>query len=438
MNSSHSCAVSKPMWSLALTVALLPIMLLFAGVAFTSTQDRSLGDTMTQTDTSSGGAATKVFAYIAGSMAIVLVAREYQVLFDMLLRSRLVLLLIVLSALSTFWSQDPLMTLRCVFWLVLSILLVYWLSVRLSVDQQMQLLMLTGLVAASISILVVALVPRVGLDTSHGNAWQGVFLSKNHMGRIMLFLLTPAIHYRPRGSGSEWIRGAYVALMLFMIAMSGSRSAWLFTMAYLLFAGILRFIGLVSKRDKYLTIASMTAILAGVGVVTMAYLQPILELFGRDASFSGRTTIWKVLLLSIEKRPLLGYGYQAFWAGPRSEGMHAMIRIFGMMHFLTSYAHGGFVSVVLEEGVIGLAVTVALIATGVRNALSCLVHTKDRSYTNWYIGVLFLTVIYNVDEVTIGMPRYLPWMMCILALVGLAAESESSKRKPEMAAQSGP
>jgi O-antigen ligase len=116
--------------------------------------------------------------------------------------------------------------------------------------------------------------------------------------------------------------------------------------------------------------------------------------------------------------------------------MHAMIRIFGMMHFLTSYAHGGFISVVLEEGVIGLVLIVALIATGVRNALSCLVHTKDRPHTNWYIGILFLTVIYNIDEVTIGMPRYLPWMMCILALIGLAAESAPSKHTHGIAALS--
>lgn len=433
VNSVHSCAFTKPMWSLAITAVLLPIMLLFAGAAFTSTQERSLGDTIGQTDTSSGGAATKLFAYVTGTMVIVLVAREFHVLLNKLLKSRLVLSVLLLSALSTIWSQDPLLTLRCVFWLLLSILFVYWLTVSLSVDQQMQLLMLTGFAAASMSILVVVLVPRVGLDAAHGNAWQGVFLSKNHMGRIMLFLLTPAIHYRSRGSNQEWIRGAYVVLILFMIAMSGSASAWLFTIAYLLFAGVLRQIGRVSKRDRYVSIVSVSAVFAVFGAVTVAYLQPILGLFGRDATLTGRTTIWKVLLLSIEKRPLLGYGYQAFWAGPRSEGMHAMIRIFGTMHFLTSYAHGGFISVVLEEGVVGLAVIALLMATGVRDAVSCLVNARDRSYTNWYIGILFLTVIYNLDEVTIEMPRYLPWMMCILALTALSAESASARRKPEMA-----
>ena len=40
----------------------------------------------------------------------------------------------------------------------------------------------------------------------------------------------------------------------------------------------------------------------------------IFELLGRDPSFTGRTLFWPYVIDDIFKRPLLGWGYVAFWS----------------------------------------------------------------------------------------------------------------------------
>jgi O-antigen ligase len=162
----------------------------------------------------------------------------------------------------------------------------------------------------------------------------------------------------------------------------------------------------------------------GVSVLIAANADSILSLLGRDLSLTGRTTIWNILMISIQKRPLLGYGYQAFWPGATSEGMNAIIAEYGMMHFLGAYAHSGYLSVLLEEGFVGLVLTVLLLCQGIRDALVCLRDSQTLNETYWYSAIVFITVVYNIDEVTLLLPTYLPWMLCLLAVSALSAKSK--------------
>ena len=121
--------------------------------------------------------------------------------------------------------------------------------------------------------------------------------------------------------------------MFFLIGMTQSKSAWIFTLLYLFLVVLLNRLGRVSTRDKYIALGLTILVISAVSFLVLTNLDSILLLFGRDASLTGRTTIWKVLLISVTKRPWLGFGYQAFWAGTTSEGMNAFMGTYYMMHF---------------------------------------------------------------------------------------------------------
>ena len=42
-------------------------------------------------------------------------------------------------------------------------------------------------------------------------------------------------------------------------------------------------------------------------------------------------------------------------------------------------------------------------------------------YVDWCIGIVFLTVVYNLDERTLMATQYLPWILYIVACAGLRA-----------------
>jgi O-antigen ligase len=78
------------------------------------------------------------------------------------------------------------------------------------------------------------------------------------------------------------------------------------------------------------------------------YLSSASEALGRDETFTGRTWIWEAVIPEFKHMPWLGHGFQSFW----TTEWRAMV--FGM-----PYAHNGYLDILLELGVVGLALYTA-------------------------------------------------------------------------------
>jgi exopolysaccharide production protein ExoQ len=102
-----------------------------------------------------------------------------------------------------------------------------------------------------------------------------------------------------------------------------------------------------------------------------------------------------------------------------SEGTNAFARVYSLMHFTMSYSHSGYIDVVLQLGLVGLGIIVF-----------CLIRMMLRSYgvflrgwsaeAEWATGVLLITILYNIDEVTFIQQGGLNWMIFVLASISLA------------------
>jgi exopolysaccharide production protein ExoQ len=84
------------------------------------------------------------------------------------------------------------------------------------------------------------------------------------------------------------------------------------------------------------------------------------QVVGRDATLSGRTQIWDIVL-SQHTNPLLGAGYETFWMGPRLERIWAG----GQGHLNES--HNAFLEVYLNLGYLGLALVLWFVVAFYRN-----------------------------------------------------------------------
>jgi len=342
------------------------------------------------------------------------------ILFLLLRRPRLVVrgvaavpwtaLLALLAVASSAWSLDPLLTLRRSVPFALAGLFGVYFAGRFSQSRQLAILRLALAGVAIASVAVALLLPAIGLDHSPGHAadWQGVFTQKNACGRMMV-LATAAVLF---GERLPIGRVASLALFAFVLFMSGSRGAWIIEAALVLLWLLVRFARGRGPRVR-LTLA-VAAPVATFGLAALALLEyPRLALlFGRDPTLSGRTAIWIQVLRSIAQRPLLGYGYDAYWRGMQGPSLE----IASAVHFVVVHAHNGFLEIALELGAAGL---VLLLLAGLRAArqLWPLWIRGPIDRIAFPLALLFLIGLYDLDENTLLLYNGLFWILCVATLV---------------------
>jgi O-antigen ligase len=124
---------------------------------------------------------------------------------------------------------------------------------------------------------------------------------------------------------------------------------------------------------------------------------------------------------SIVKRPLLGYGYQAFWLGLEGESYRVILAVSWML----AQAQNGFLDIMLENGLAGLAIVLLVFGFAFRDGVVCLLRSRDREQlraVEWYLIIVILTLIYNLDESFLFDPKHLGSMIFLLACIGLKIE----------------
>jgi O-antigen ligase len=400
-------------------VLLLPL-LYNSGVVLDSSQDHPIGDLMSANTTGPWAVFDKSYKFLFALIVLWLLVSRWRAILAIGRRQLWLVMMVCLALASTVWSQDAGITASRAAWFAVDTCFILWFAGRFEWGDQMRLLMLTGTIGAVLSIVAVIAMPSRGLDAMHDGAWQGVFYSKNHLARAMLFMLLPAFHLgMPKRAISALLRFGYIALLLFVIVMSQSKTAIILASFYCVYWSCLRIVTRFNALAR-IGLAALGILCLGVAaVLILPNLDALLRIFGSDSSLTGRTTIWAALVISVMKHMSLGYGYQAFWISGASEGTDAFARVYSLMHFTMSYSHSGYLDVLLQLGLVGLSVIVL-----------CLVRMTLRSWNlfqrawsaeaAWATGVLVITILYNIDEVTFIQQGGLNWMIFVLASISLA------------------
>jgi exopolysaccharide production protein ExoQ len=244
-------------------------------------------------------------------------------------------------------------------------------------------------------------------------AWQGVFSNRSGAAKCMVFLLSPALTLR-RGS-FRYRHVIYIALMSLMIFMAHAMTARVVLLAYVLFMVLIRLFTSFGRRSAPL----ICSLLVAAAAVTVFFSLPLLPLLlhgmNRSATLTGRTGIWAVVVTSIAKRPLLGYGFYAFWQGLKGESASLIVR----SNWVFGYAHNGILEIWLQLGLLGVAMFLVTLLQAIRDAWFCLRNGCPPG-VEWYIGIIALTIMYNIDESTVLWPIELLSILYLVACCGLS------------------
>lgn len=330
-------------------------------------------------------------------------------------RMRLMMVLAVLTIVSALWSQDPVRSLSNGTFYLLDTLFALCLVVSYSIEELMELCMMAGAVAGVLSLALVVTLPSVGMAgyTRAPGAWRGLFQDRNTCAMFSVFFLSPALSFGRLGF--TYKRFAYVALMALLVLKAEAVTALLVLVAYVTFLVVLRAFRRLGPRTGVAFAMILTPPFLIGGVLLALHSGDLLQLLGRDPTLTGRTEIWAVLFRSIAKRPLLGYGFYAFWLGLAGESANEIINA----NWVFGYAHNGALEVVLQLGLIGLLLFLAMFSCAVADAWTC--WRRDRSPgVEWMISLLALTVFYNISEETIVWPNDILTILLLCACAGLS------------------
>jgi O-antigen ligase len=166
-------------------------------------------------------------------------------------------------------------------------------------------------------------------------------------------------------------KGLLVALLVFgagLLLLSKSRTALAaLTLSVLALRGLRPSGRFVAAGLSLLWLAgalALTGLLAGLDVGEEALALLSLGRAEHVGTLTGRTELWPELLPYIQKRPLLGYGYGAFWDEAHIEDVSSTV------YWGLSSAHSVYVDAVLGLGLVGgAALALAALAGLARSAI---------------------------------------------------------------------
>lgn len=184
------------------------------------------------------------------------------------------------------------------------------------------------------------------------SAWQAWFRSKNQMGRSVL------VAYLVFLTLDKTRISRVVALLATVVLAVGSSSATALAGLFLV-TGVWAWGRQFRRVGEHAGLAYLLTSIAGgitAGVAAFVSAAWLVNLLGRDLSFSGRTDVWSPALDFIATRPWAGYGYRALFTPDTSESL----QLWREMGFRAAHSHNGPIEVALGLGVVGLGLFLLL------------------------------------------------------------------------------
>ncbi len=264
-------------------------------------------------------------------------------------------LLLSWAVLSAFWSDNPAATMPKAAALLLTNYAAWRVTALVSVQDMFACIYWTLAPLLLASVALVLFVPGIGLvqhEWQHVGNWQGMFVSKQGLGMVSaVFIGIVLLRIADRRNWLDCVMGVVAAACL---VGSGSRGAGV--MATVAVSCLLA--ARVHPRLTVLVTGALWAVLL-LAVASITYFaatgNPSLQVLDHNISFTERSFIWQYGLSLWSGRPYLGFGLNGFWTNPDIYNGYLQVHGWVLDNF-----HSGYVSVLIEMGLAGFALLLAL------------------------------------------------------------------------------
>ena len=324
--------------------------------------------------------------------------------------------IIVYCALSSLWSQEPLLTLRRTIALLIGFSYALYLVNRYSARQLIQLIFSCLFYLLIFTFIAVMFFSGVHQGDEHEGAWQGFTGHKNSLGRYMAAGVIISFGLYTYYGRRRYIFIALVfALVLILSTSKTSLASCLIAIGFYFLSVYLITGTLFFGKNRHPVKLRVMIITVFVSIVTFIFyliLPDVLELLNRDYTFSGRIKIWRYAMLISGDFNLFGAGYRTFWIDSVTWDYFYYNPYWGGSK-VTGNGHSGYVDVFVELGYVGVGLLVWFIYSYIKG----LVRGYIKSTIITYISgpLLVFLIAYNLFETVFLSPRMdLLWLILLL------------------------
>ena len=363
----------------------------------------------------------------------VMIGLRWRPIASICMRNPFLVLLSVLALCSALWSLDPSTSFRRGIAAIGTTAFGFYLAASLGWKDLLRCLGITWLILGIGNLIAGFLTPGFGvMHEIHVGAWKGLWFEKNAMGghfarTAFLFAFLVIVDQRFR---NLWTVSFFISVGL--VLLSTSKTSLLGLLLGLAILGAWQWM----KENRFVALASLWLIFTLIiGGVLLLFLMPeaVASLIGRDLTLTGRTQIWDVLARVMEERPVLGFGYGAFWGedSPPAQLVRAETE------WEVPTAHNGLLEVMLALGQLGVMVFILDYAI---NLVRSLLTTHKRKTSVYAFGFFVTFALFSVSESVILIQNSILWVTyCAIAgRLSLDGVGQKAVRARRSTALSGP
>jgi exopolysaccharide production protein ExoQ len=320
------------------------------------------------------------------------------------------LALAAFACLSTTWSVEPIVTLRRSVALLAATTMAIYVGERYSIQAFARLLARTFCFMMMLIVLLYLVAPEYVVDYSaYGGAWKGLSTYKNTFGEHMAVALVLLVLVRFRRFA--WTRYVFLLAAASLLLLSRSATAVLCGVLGLATIPLWRLMHGKQRSFAYLLLTLL--LVAGIYCI-LAFPEPLFQILGRDATLTGRTRLWTMLLPVIANRPILGYGYAAFWTGLKPEVLGIWIEA----GRLVPVADNGYFDLCLSLGAVGVCLFLYVFVRAFRSAIE---FTSEPALIGvWPVTYLCIFAVDNICESGLLTRGTFPFLVFAILTTSLA------------------
>jgi len=347
-----------------------------------------------------------IYTFFWGAIYLITLIKfktEMKNVFMLFVKERMYLLTLLLILFSVLWSGFTGITFKHFLTLLGTTIIGAYIGSRYDMSEIVDISLAALGVGMILSILVIVCFPGIAIDSDqYDSAWKGVFVTKNSLGRLMAYSIVLIMVRFFLEKQFKLVQFLYLMFSVLLLLLSGAKTGIVVVIAMGCIILFLRSKRLISKK-LMLSIAGI-ALLLLVSIVN--YLEALLELFGKDLTFTGRTVLWALSIEKLLEKPFWGYGYDAFWLG--WDGPSA--DIWNILRWEPPHSHNGFIDVALDLGLVGLAIFTIGYLVNLRRAF------KFSSISIYPFVTAVFILFYNISESSFLVPNSFFWIIYVAML----------------------
>jgi len=338
----------------------------------------------------------------------------------MIRRNWLVVVFMLLTMVSVFWSIDRVVTLFRAIELLLATLIGVYLGMRYRPRQLLELLFWFGAILLILSITMVFAAPRTGTMfwPPFNGAWRGIYWHRNHLSSVaallsVVFLCRAMIGFEKKDARAI-LDAIFGVLAVFVLIRTESATGYiLFILLNSLVVCIWIWLKIRDRLRPWHYYLVLIVSIAG-SVMILLNLDIVFGLFNRSSSMTGRVPLWISLInAEVSQRLWWGHGFGAVWT---QDSFREEVRLLIGWASQPLIADNGFLDILLHLGVVGLLLFVSILVIA---AVRSIQHALSHKTLADFFPLLFMVfaLIANIPFSLFAETEVFVWMLIVMVIV---------------------